>query len=106
VLAATASAREVFLIMFLSSVFKVTHRPAQTSARRGRPGRMGIRTHEPGNGTSRARMGTQKTQEEQNNGERSRAAGMRRAEWCMVNALSSLLLCTDILAGICRSLCR
>ncbi|KUJ92335.1 MAG: hypothetical protein XD38_0057 [Pseudomonas sp. 63_8] len=51
---------------------------------------------------NQARMDTRKTQEEQNNGERSAAAETRRAEWCMVNALSSLLLCADILAGICR----
>ncbi|MDG9760291.1 hypothetical protein N7365_19560 [Pseudomonas sediminis] len=51
---------------------------------------------------NQARMDTRKTQEEQNNGERSAAAETRRAEWCMVNALSSLLFCADILAGICR----
>jgi hypothetical protein len=38
-----------------------------------------------------------KTQEERNNGERSEATDIRRAELCMVDTLSSLLFCADIL---------
>jgi hypothetical protein len=38
-----------------------------------------------------------KTQEEWNNGERSEATEIGRAELCMVDTLSSLLFCADIL---------
>jgi hypothetical protein len=47
-----------------------------------------------------------KIQEQRNNGERSEATETRRAEWCMVSTLSSLLFCADVLGGIWQELCR